>query len=491
MSQHIYLVNVTHNSEKNEIVCYFENKYSKIAKKFLFFPKIKIPREFDLVKLKEILVFYNIKNFDLIKENDFNYLICKKFEDIKKISNLVAKLSSKKVIILDPIRNFLVEKDWSYFDSFVVENDLIKKVDSFFDCPEIIFKEITFIEAKKIDESNTAFLLNACAVSNLTKIPLNKIPKSINGITEAFLENMFFKNAGYLVWGDNKKIYSSVNFGPFGYFEKVSQIDFSPVWVQLLTNTFFNIGQETINCNCCKPIKLDDSNLLPSTLIEVVINEDNLFFESTSNFFRANFHKNNLGKELRVAKKKEFWLKSIPLGPFFKSQKIKLPLLDAKLLLDEEKANLSKDHTLNWVCVKKESFLSKEIKENLKIIKKINLLLTSKNNYGLFFVNFSDEFMKIKCDLLTKILYEIPFQLSNLNSSFFNPVLAESIISIQEATISKFNEFSEKSGYRVLYSNKKEVFVRGYASLSLAKSFSNTLKLPQPAVLDFTASKKF
>ncbi len=491
MPQHIYLVNVTHNMEKNEIVCYFENKFTKLAKKFSFFPNLKIPKDIGSNNLKEILLIYKINNFELIKKEDSSYIICKKIEDIKKVSNLIAKLSSKKLVVVDVIRNFLIEKDWSYFDSFIIENDNVKKINSFFNCPEIIFKELSFVEAKKIDSLVTNGLITTCVVSNLTKTPINHIFKNINEITEIFLENIFFKNAGYVLWEDNKKIYSSVSFGPLGYFEKVSQIDFSPVWVELLTNNFFNLGQETINCNCCKPIKLDDSNLLPSTLIEVIINEDNLFFESSSNLFRVNFHKNNPLKEIRISKKKEFWLKSIPVGPFFKNQKVKLPLLDVKILLDEEKVSLGKIHEINWYCTKKESFLSKEVKKNQKIINELKTKLSSKKNNSLFYADFEEEFIKINLDLLTKILHEIPFQLANLNSSFFNPNLAESITSIQEATIFKFNEFSEKNGYRVLYSNKKEVFIRGYSSLSLAKSFSKVLKLPQPVVLDFVRSKKF
>lgn len=491
MSQHIYLVNVTYNFEKNEIVCYFENDFKKIAKKYVFFPKLKFSKRVNLANLDELLFFYDIKNFKLVEKEDFYFLECKNIKDLKNIANLLAKLSLKKNLVLDPIRLFLIENDWSYFDRFKLKEDKLEKIDAFFDNPNLIFKEISFKEAKKINSNSTEFLVKKCVLSNLLKLPINKVPNDIYKIVEVFLENLYFKNVGYVLWENKKNFYSSNEFGPLGYFEKVSQIDFSSVWVKLLTKNFFNIGQETINCSCCKPVKLNDSNLLPSTLIEVIINQNNLFFETSSSIFRINFHKNNLFKKKCIEKKKEFWLKTIPIGPFFKNQKIKIPLLDAKTLLEEEKVILGKDHDIIWTCNKKESFISKNIEENLYILKNIDEKLKDLENNTLFVKDFNTEFLLTQKEVLTKIIYQIPFQLSNLNSSFFDANLASAIIFIQESILFKFNEFSEKTGHRVIYSNKKEVFVRGYSSLPLIKSFSNTLKLPMPAILGFSKIKKF
>ncbi len=496
MTQHIYLVKVTHIEEKNEIICYFENKNKKIAQKFSFFPNMTLPNDISIDKLKELLFFYNIKNFDLTNNGNLKKIICKNYDDLKKINTLIAKLTNKKIIILEPERNFLVDKNWSYFDSFIIENNELKKSNETFDYSSAIFKEISFLEAKKISEEETLFLIKKSAISNLIKLPIEKTPIELKNIVEVFLENLFFSSFGYISWNNENKIYSKIELGPFGMFEKVSQIDFSPVWIQLITNNFFNISYETINCNCCKPIKLDDNNLLPSTLIEVIVNEDNFFFESTSNTFSIDFHKNNLNKEKRIFKKKEFWLKSIPVGPFFKNQIIKIPLVDAKKLINNEFVKLSKEHELNWFCLKKEGFLSKEVKTNFEYLfnlnKKLEFIL---NNNSAILIDIDDNFKKVYLDILIKefssILNEIPFQLSSINSMFFDQKVANAVISIQDSTIAKFNEFSEEKGYRVLYSNKRSAFIRGYLSLSLAKSFASTLKLPQPRVSSFCAITKF
>ena len=104
--------------------------------------------------------------------------------------------------------------------------------------------------------------------------------------------------------------------------------------------------------------------------------------------------------------------------------------------------------------------------------------------------DFKFWFSSAQLDAYNKILSEIPFQLLNLNSKFFSQELASSIKSIQEATIHKFREFSEKNGYRVLHVDRKAAFIRGEASLTLVKSFSEELSLPRPPVEAFSKSSK-
>jgi len=68
--------------------------------------------------------------------------------------------------------------------------------------------------------------------------------------------------------------------------------------------------------------------------------------------------------------------------------------------------------------------------------------------------------------------------------------LAKSIVSIQEATIAKFREFSEKEGYRVLHAGKNFASVKGFSSLKLAKDFAEENNLPQPQIAGFTSARK-
>lgn len=489
MTQHVYLVKVTHNSKKNEIICYFENNNQKIAKKFSFFPFINLPKTIDYYKLKILLDFFKVKNFSIVNTKKSIKIISNDYSKLKHISLLIARLTGKKPIVLNPIQNFLVDKNWSYFDTFLVDEYKIKKINYSFDCAKLVFGEISFFEAKKLSEKQTKIILKRCVLSNLLKIPIQNIDLDFKKSLEIFIQNLFFKNKFCINVEKNNSVISSFEYTPFGVYDKLSEIDFSMVWPKLITKEFFNIGYETINCSCCKPIKLEDKNILSSSLIEVIIKEDNLFFESTSKSFSTTFHSKNPLKDLRLFKKKEFWFKTIPIGPLFNNQKIKLPLLDAQKLLDCDLAKLSKCHLIKWSCNKKEGFLSKEINN---INKKLFLAKSKKFNFvGLFNTSFKEEYNKVLIEYLIRILKEIPFQISDFRSMFFDKDVASSIIFMQESTLSKFNDFSEKSGFRVIHTNNRYAFIKGYSSLLLAKNFSSNLKLPMPTVSSFCSTKKF
>ena len=179
-------------------------------------------------------------------------------------------------------------------------------------------------------------------------------------------------------------------------------------------------------------------------------------------------------------------MKMFPVGPFFKNQSTLVPLEDAKKLLDEKKVKLRDDHSPSWFCKNKESFLSKTIKKCNKQLLDLTQSNTSHQN-KLFEKNDSIYyFTSALVSSLNALVLELPFQLMNPLSSFFSPLLANSILSVQEATLFKFKEFSEKKGYRVLHLNSKKAFIRGFSSLSLTKSFSKETALPQPKIYAFS-----
>lgn len=487
MSQHI-LVSVAYIQEKKEIICYFQNGYEKLAKRFSFTPYIKLNKKISKEKIEELLISFKIKNFQL-KETNSSILLCSdSIENLKKISNLIAKTTNQKYLVFEAERIFLIEKDWSYYETFSIENNgEIKKVDKKLDFSFHLIPNLLFEEALCISEPHTLSLIKQSAFSQILKISLKKIPNSEKEIIELFLENIYFENSQSISWQNKNAFYSAKQFPPFGEFKKISEIDFSGVWAQLLTKNFFNIGEDTINCSCCKPVKLDDSNLLPSTLIKVIPNED-FYYSSNSLTFALNYHKLNDFKNERKQKKYEFCLKEYPIGPLKRGQEIMLPIEDVKTLLDEKKVSLSKNHLLNWFCKKQESFISKEInKINLQIFKERKVLVQDIIPAK---VNFNEYFSNTLIYVLNFFLVSLPVHISDPISKFFSSDLAEAINAIQESTITKFKEFSEKSGYRVIYSDKKSVFVKGYSSLALAKSFSAKTKLPQPVISSFSKNTK-
>jgi hypothetical protein len=471
MPTHIYLTKVSYIPQKNEIICYFENELKKEAKRFPFIPYIILKNNISKEKIEELLFSFKIKDFKICE----NKLFSSSFDNLKKISKIIAQLTNKKYLVLEPERIFLIEKGWSYFDSF--DKDFNKTNSKSFEF--FLFQNLNFEEAL-CKNPHSLRLVKQSVLSNILKVPIHNIPKKSEECVELLLENIYFKNGESISWNNEKLFYSAKEFAPYGEFETSSKIDFSPVWPQLLTKSFFNIGN-TINCSCCKPIKLEDNNLLPISKLEVIVKDD-FFYSSNFNTFAMEFHKNNSKKEIRKQKKYDFFLKQYPIGPLKKNESVLLPIEDVKKLFGEDKIKLGKNHSLSWFCKKQESFLSKEIILITKLIgkEKSKLIQTSLINK-----NFENNYFQQLVSSLNELLMLIPFQLTNSFSKFFSPNLAESIVAIQESTISKFNDFSEKAGYRVLFSNKNNVFVKGYSSLSLAQNFSKTTCLPQPIIASF------
>ncbi|HNV00982.1 MAG TPA: hypothetical protein PKK60_00980 [archaeon] len=485
----LYLTNVTYIESKREVLVEFSNKFEKKIERYKFFPFILLPKSIDGEKLKELLISFSFRSFSLQEKENYFSLQSVSFLELKKMVSVLSKCFGKLPLVLEPERQFLIEKNWSYFDSFsYFENSLIK-VDSFLkDVSFSVLPEIPFVEALKINQEEAVFFVNQAVLSNILKVPINLVPKNKQEQEEIFLENIFFKNAEFVSW-EKENFVKAKNFTPFGYFDNFSSIDFSPVWVELFSKKFFNIGPETKNCSCCKPFTLEDKNLLPSSLIEVKFVESDFFFESSSENFAQEFHIVNENKLLREQKKKEFFLKHPPIGPFSVGQVEKVPLLDAKKLLLEGVVELSTEHKVDWFCLNKESFFSKEL---YSFSEKLNGFEEfSKNKQtSLLISSFEDFFAEYFIKNFSNLVAEIPFQLMNKGSKFYSVSLAKTIISIQEATLFKFKEFSEKEGYRILHTNSRGAYVKGYSSLTLAKKFSSSLALPLPKIRSFAKNSK-
>lgn len=508
----IYLTKVTYIEQKHEVLVEFSSESKKLMKRFKFFPFVLLPNTIEKEKLIELILHSGFKGFSV--EEEENKLILKtiSFLDLKKICNSIAMHIGKLPIVLEPERAFLIEKNWSFFDAFEEKDEVLFKADfgkeklskSFWDKFDLGFMltgEVSFDAALKLNKEDALFLVELASWSNTLSVSLDKVPKSINAKVELFLENVFFKNAELISFEKIENIFSSNGYDPIVKKDDLSKINFSSIWFDLFSNNFFNIGPETRNCSCCTPLTLDSKNILPSSLIKLQFLEDNFFFESSSDNFSYEFHNSMPFKEVRLNKRKEFFLNTCPVGPFFKDDFCLVPVTDAKRLISEgrvklvsSKSELSGDkenispkviHELNWFCMNKESFFSKEVRaSNLKLFSlhssfsSFQSSLFSKEDFGYYYA-------KALYDSVHKVLLELPNQLTNSSSKFYSTTLAKSIVSIQEATISKFKEFSTEKGYRVLHANKNNAFVKGFSSLKLAKSFAKESNLPEPQIIGF------
>jgi hypothetical protein len=516
----IYLTKVNYAEQKHEVLVEFSSNTRKLVKRYRFFPYVLLSNTIEKEKLVQLILESGFKNFSIEEEQNKLVLKTITFSDLKKICNALAIHTNNLPVVLEPERAFLIEKDWSFFDVFEEKDELLFKVEvgkeklnkmfwNKFDLGFVLTKEVLFSQALKMNKDDALFLVTLASWSNVLCVPLNLVPKSINEKVELFLENVFFKNAQSISFEPSKNIFVNNGYDSIPKKDDLSKIDFSSIWFDLFSNTFFNIGPETKNCSCCNPLTIDAKNILPSSLIKVQFLEDNFFFESSSDNFSLSFHKEMPYKDVRANKRKEFFLNAFPVGPFFKDDFCQVPFIDAKRLISDRRVKLisskntevefnyskrnidlpssSSDsiHELNWFCLNKESFFSKEVRlTNFKLLSLHKA--ASFFDRGLFFKeNFGYFYSCSLYNALHSVLLELPNQLTNSSSKFYSTSLAKSIISIQEATISKFKEFSAQNGYRVLNANKNNAFVKGFSSLKLARSFAKETNLPEPQIIGF------
>ncbi|MFH1663349.1 MAG: hypothetical protein ABH986_00810 [archaeon] len=404
--------------------------------------------------------------------------------------NEINFLSGKKCILLSPERQFLLEKNWSFFDEFELGGEITKK--ELEKLPEIKLDFASgslkdFVsELLSVSDLPAKSFLNKLVLSNILCVKPELLSVSKPALTDFFIESVLFKNSFAFV-KKNPKFDSG--FSGKTSFSKLKEVDFSFVWPVLFSFPFHNLGFESINCSCCRPENPAERNVLPSSLIEVRFIQDGIYFESTNNEWGSFVHENSSGKQKRVKKMIEWNLRSIPLGPFFRNDVLRVPLTDAAKLRDEGKVVFLSSHDLHWACTKKESFLSEKLSElNKKIVffeRRINELeLNSVKENGIAFSLFLDEdtefiFLSEYKKALRQLFSSVPFQLASFSSAFFDFSLSNSIKCVFASVLSRFREFSLLNS-SASFAQKNTVLIDSDNALDLLLEFSKSEGIPVP-----------
>ena len=440
----LYLIKCIYENEHQRVITYFSKdpyikKYDFTFKeKYNPFFYIDIPKE---VALKILSDFK--KEIRIEKDANQLKIIAKDKEILNKCYKILSLSTSKKILLIEPERQYLIEKSWNYYDLFlIISRTKIKKIEVN-NLGNIVKKYINpFLKEEqiKIIESLTRKIL----LSNILKIePTNRINNS--EIMNILFENLFFENK--LIFQNQSKINyltkESVN-------NKNYKIDFSNIWPYFLTKEFYNIGQDTLNCDCCIPKNYIDTNVLAYSFIKVEFKKDGFYFISIDKDWAYKYHLENKLKENRQNYKKNNYLKEMPVGPFFKKDIFKIPLIDSINLLKENEIEIKefKIKDINWYCLKKESYISKIISYLLKRLKTIELsinLSTSityssslKNTYNLekntYFIQYLTEYK-----LINDLIEEIPKFIEHTNTKFYSPDLSKIIKHIKYETIKKID----------------------------------------------------
>ena len=444
-----------------------------------------------LKELKTILTNYNPQKFKVKEKPNSFQVIASTFKDLKSLANLCLSAFSQRPTVIEPERQFLLLRDWNYFDCFCFfEGSPIKSNKESF--PKTTFSQLPFslhqtVSALLEQDPNQALnLIKSIALSKTLNLPPNSLPETSFLEKEIFLENMLFKNSFPNTSKEQKKQGKTKATKPTRL--DSIEVDFSQLWALLLTQPFYNLGFESIDCDCCKPNGIFDRNTLPHSIVECNVLSEGLYFKSLLSDFADQFHESNELKENRNKLIKEFFLNYTPVGPFRRNQKAELLLCDAVKLCDEEKAELLDVRKMHWFCLEKESFLSKELKKlnsrivslstkiskkEKKEIKKHNLLAETFLAKDLDFL-----FKKSLLQILKEFYCSIPEHLTDSNSRFFSKQLSDSIKSIQASTLRKFSELLKQHNGRMLCFNKGNAFIKTASPMTVLNEFSEREKLP-------------
>lgn len=490
----VFLTNVVYLPEKRQVAVEFSGSEKKFSKRYAFFPFFFIPNQLPFIELVNSFDSKKLKVEVLDKKT--LRVIGGTFSDLKKAALLIKNLSGKEVLLLDAKRQFLVEKNWGYFDGFFVSGDEVVKSDSL--SPPNVFIDFLssgvqkiFLDLKSSDgEAANEFLKKIC-LSNILKQSVLEIVQNNPLSANIFLENLFFKNRFPLVFdslsGAGESTLKELN-NDFSGFVK---INFLSVLDSLATFPFYNLGFDSLECDCCA--KSDSSKVSPASMVEAEFLVDGTFFESAFGSFAKNFHLTSDSKVSRLEFQREWCLNSLPVGPFFKGQKSVIPLVDFWFL---EKKGVVKSSFVFvkkiWFCGKNESFLSRELRAQKVLASKImesSMQLHSEKiaSGGILFsqllsTDFSYSYFNVFLEQLKELSNSVFFLLFDQKNRFFNEKISGSIECIKGGVLKNFSDFAVMNGSKTTKITNFNAFVKSGNPFFLAKKFASSFNLPFPEI---------
>lgn len=408
----VFLSNIRYNEQGREIILEYSSSQGKTISREKFFPKLFLDKRFNKELLKEIILFLEKNSLMITDRPNSIEVKARDFSSLKSFLNLLRKTTEDKTIIplsiIEPERQYLIEKDFSFFERF----------EEYKGKP---FKAKGIPGIKHCLEETGLHLFEGyaerMALATLLKTVPESIPMHRTGPAETFLENAFFK----------QKLPFPSTLHERKNPPRLSTINASTIAEQ-------NLGFESINCSCCAS---REDNLAPSSKAKIKFLKDAVYFNSLSRDYSERFHSNNPNKQARIDRKKEFCLLSMPVGPFYKGNNLEILLADLPYLERKGLAELITLTEKTWFCTRKQSFLSKTLetiiaqKECLeKAIRVLESSALNKHNLAAFPLLEEDLDYSYLCALenaLTELISLLPAQLVYPKSKFFEERLAENI----------------------------------------------------------------
>jgi hypothetical protein len=487
----LYLTKVHYIEEKRRILAVFSNCKEKRSKSFSFFPSFFLGKRIPLKELGSILSNYNPQKFRLREKPRAFQITASTFTDLKCLANLCLEAFGQRPLLVEPERQFLIERGWSYFDPFqFFQEKPVKSNNEAF--PETRIDSLpeplpaTIQQLLTQNRQNALDFMRGIALSKVLKLPAESLPQNSLLEMETLFENLFFKNGlaapaesqGSLAKSPGKRLHCP----------DAIEMDFSELWPLLLTVPFYNLGFDSIDCNCCTPKSAFESNILPHSTARARFLSEGFYFESMVPGYARRFHATNPLGENRMRVMREFYLNYIPVGPFHRGQEAELLLCDALDLCGKGNAGLLDTAQLHWFCLKNESFLSAELRRLNSRIVSLSSQLAAEERAAFRQHNLRAErvlsgnldflFKKALHKTMKQMYCAVPMHLLDSKSRFFLKPLAESIEAVQALTLRRFGEVLKEHNGAILAVENAKALIRTEKPLSLAKEFSEREKIP-------------
>lgn len=485
-----FISKVSYFDESKRICTEFSNSSKKLTKCFAFFPSLFLhPTDcVDFESFSQKLSSFSSNSFKLFQEKDAVKIVANKYSTLEELHSFLEKEFQQEILLLSPERQFLILNNLSYFDSFQLQEDEFIPLKDF-SFPEIITEfsseplTETFSQLMDFDKPSAKKFLNTLIYSNLLKLPFTETPLNQNEQFNCFLENLFFKNS-LTPNSDSEKTLSFRKPFRKNFYDAI-ELDFSNVFSQVLLQK--NLCFSSLNCSCCKPTNPFSQNALPSSLVKVRFLEEAFYFDSQFKWFSEKFHLTHEHKGARVSRRKEFFLNSFPVGPFFSGGTEFIPLADALILRENNSLELLQESKLHWTCNKKKSFLAESLSELLQNKSNIqnSLNATEKNlmqehnlqAFSLLEEDFDYQFRKQYSKNLLELFNYSSHYLTNASNKYFSATLSESLLSLKAVVLNKLQDFLKEKEARYLHEEDSKVFLQNLESFNL-NEFAETQKIP-------------
>lgn len=502
----MFLFSVKYSNERKEIGCVFARGLQQKSFREKFFPYafVSFDEKQNLVSasnsFEKKISFEFLENSIKVSASDFSSL-----NEFFSFANL-----SEQPLLIEPERQYLIQMNWSYFDEFAFEKNLLNGAHSNFDSnffpsklnsvsfPVINLDSVPLCdllnEMLLVSQKNAKELIQKICLSNLLKVAPQFVPDEEFLATELFLQNSFFKASFASPKSSNKSVLPPKRQKLNLVKSELCEMNFNEIWSSLFSNEFLNLGFDSINCSCCVPKDFNEKNILSNSLVKVKFLSDGIMVSSENTSFASEFHSSNPLADARREFQKEFFLEFPPIGPFFSGQESLVPFNDAMQLLSEKKISVNFiESNLKWFCMKKPSFLSNSVSELFEIVssaerKSRDFRLNSLDSFGMNYqekIDNSPEFNYFNSLQLSAnfLLDSLAMHLRSPFSRFYFSSLAESIDSAQNSLLAEFKKHASENNAKIMFLSPEKVFLQAKAPLLLSREFSIKTSFPRPKII--------